>query len=156
MSLQVSLLAWLIEWACSGLDKSKPGPADSRSPTGWPGASMRPWLYQISCSESLFVVYYDLSEDVPGRDWSPFVPKQYGSITDLFLVPSRGSCVIFPAMSVYICPGSWTLIDLPGPKEMAVSVPKQVCAIDQATAQQRAGKGRAQDNVLSSTILLYN
>lgn len=59
---------------------------------------MRPWLGHISCSESS-LVHLDISEDVPGRDQSPFVPKQYGSVTDLFLAPSRESHAIFPAIT---------------------------------------------------------
>lgn len=50
---------------------------------------MRSWLGQINSSESLLGVYFDISEVVSGRDQSPFVPKQYGSITDLFLATSR-------------------------------------------------------------------
>lgn len=145
MSLQVSLLAWLIEWACSCLDKSKPGLADWRSPTGWPRASVRPLLGQIGCSEPLLAVYMTFLKMSQVEIRAHYVPKQYGSITDLFLAPRRGSCAISPAMSTYICPGTRAFIDLPGPKEMAASVPKQVCPIDQAVAQPRAGKGRARE-----------
>lgn len=153
MSLQVSLLAWPIEWTSSGVNKSKPDQADWRSPTGWPGDSMRQWLGPIYCSESLLVVYFNISEVDPGRDQSPFAPKQYGSITDLFLALRRGSCSIFPAMSIYICPGSWTLINLPRPKEIAASLPKQECAIDQATSQPRAGQGSREYSQLHHTTL---
>lgn len=148
----MSLLACLIQWASSGQDKRKPGPAGWRSPTRWSRASMRLWLGANRLfSTTLLAVCCDISEGVPGREQGPFVPKQYSSITGLFFAPSRGSPATSPAMSALARGHPWTCL---GQRRWLL------LGLDRCVAWTKGGlsqgQGRAQGSVLSSTALLYN